>query len=99
MKIKTINQIKFDENIILTECVDGFWLYDETRGMNLSMKCKSESAALFEALQYYKNRSIEYENNLNLLRTKVLGFVELFVHDVDYGSSSDIPDTVLEINI
>lgn len=96
---KTINHIKLDETISITECTDGWWLYDTTRGMNLSLHAKTKDAAFFEALKYYQKRLIEHEKALKGLRAKVLGFVEMFVQEVDYDSSSDIPSTILEINI
>lgn len=96
---KVIKNIKFDDTLSLTECNDGFWLYDSIRGMNLSVRAKTDQAALFEALKYYQKRLAVTENNLNVLQGKVLGFIELFVHEVDYGSSSDIPSSILEINI
>ncbi len=42
--------------LVLSECHDGFWLYDETRGMNLSMRAKTAEAALVEALGYYQEQ-------------------------------------------
>lgn len=35
---KHINSTKLTETLTLSECSDGFWLYDKTRGMNLSMR-------------------------------------------------------------
>lgn len=29
------------KTLTLSECSDGFWLYDETRGMNLSMRART----------------------------------------------------------
>lgn len=49
---KTLNVKKLSDTISIAECTDGFWLYDETRGMNLSMRAKSSEAAMFEALEY-----------------------------------------------
>lgn len=47
---KVINSKVLTNTLSITECTDGFWLYDETRGMNLSMQAKSEEAAFVEAL-------------------------------------------------
>jgi hypothetical protein len=66
-----INMAKLDETISVTECKDGFWLYDTTRGMNLSMRAPTKDQAFFEALKYYQNRLLEVENDLNTLQGKV----------------------------
>ena len=76
-----------------------FYLWDCTKRMNLAMDAKSERDAFVLAIEYYQKRSIITENQLKSLQGKVLGFVELFVREVDYGSSTDIPSTVLEINV
>ena len=52
---------RLNGNTTLTECFNGFWLWDENRGMNLSMKAISEKAALVEALEYYQDRLLEVE--------------------------------------
>ena len=96
---KTIKHEKLTDTLALTERNDGFWLYDKTRGMNLSMSAKTEREAFIKALDYYQRRLISNELALDNLRSKVEGFVSLFVSEVEYGSSTDIPSTVLEVNI
>ena len=81
---KVLNSKKLSDTISITECTDGFWLYDETRGMNLSMQAKSSEAALFEALEYYQKRFQEVQNNYNSLKAKVDHFVGQ-VADPDCG--------------
>ena len=39
----------------------GFWLWDETQGMNLAMRSETERVALIDAIKYYQNRLIEVE--------------------------------------
>lgn len=96
---KVLNQVKLNATLTLSECTDGFWLYDTTRGRNLAMRVKNKDDAFIEALEYYQKRLKEHENALKALQTKVECFVSLFVHEVEYGSSTDIPDTVLEVVI
>lgn len=43
---KHINSTKLTETLTLSECSDGFWLYDKTRGMNLSMRAKNDTGCL-----------------------------------------------------
>ena len=53
----------------------GFWLWDETRGMNLSMRAKTSTAAFVEALEYYQERLAEVESNYKSLSERVDAFV------------------------
>jgi len=53
----------------------GFWLYDETRGMNLSMRAESETVAFVEALEYYQRRLLTVEAELKSINEKVDAFV------------------------
>jgi hypothetical protein len=62
---------------------DGFWLYDETRGMNLSMRALSEISAFMEALEYYQKRLKAVEKELCALRSKVENFVAQFRDEDD----------------
>jgi len=55
----------------------GFWLYDKTRGMNLSMKAESKEAAFIEAITYYQNRVTMVEEQFRKINTYVDDFVTL----------------------
>lgn len=59
----------------------GFWLYDETRGMNLSMRAESERDAFVEALHYYQERLTEIEKENATIKTKVDAFVSQFIEN------------------
>jgi len=48
----------------------GFWLYDDTREINLSMRAKTPQDALLEAVGYYQRRCAELEAERALLRNK-----------------------------
>lgn len=62
----------------------GFWLYDKTRGMNLSMRAKTERDAFVEALHYYQLRLANVEKEQAILTAKVDAFVAQFiVEDTD----------------
>lgn len=56
----------------------GFWLYDKTRGMNLSMRAKTSTDAFVEALTYYQERLAKVEQEYASLQTKVDAFVDQF---------------------
>lgn len=60
----------------------GFWLWDETRKMNLLMQAKDETEALVEALHYYQERLTQIEKEQQELKEKV-AFVSQFVEEKD----------------
>jgi hypothetical protein len=61
--------------------MDGFWLYDKTRGMNLSMRAKTKDDAFFGALKYYQRRLQEVEAAHKDLAAKVAAFVDQFTDE------------------
>lgn len=75
---KTINHTKLTETLTITECTDGFWLYDYTRGFNLAMRAKTEREAFVDALEYYQDRLIDLERAHNCLNKRVNDFVSQF---------------------
>lgn len=60
-----------------------YWLWDETRGMNLAMKADSERDAFIEALEYYQHRLKEIEGKYRELTKKVDSFLDQFKEDED----------------
>lgn len=68
--------MKYDETISLVERKNGFWLYDKTRGMNLSMRAKTKDDAFFEAIKYYQKRLATVEAELKTLSAKVDSFID-----------------------
>lgn len=69
------------ETFTITHCRDGYWLYDNTRGMNLSMRAESVEAAFTEALLYFQRRLRTVEQQHRSLKVKVEEFVEQFVDE------------------
>lgn len=59
----------------------GFWLYDITRGMNLSIRVESEREAFIDALEYYQERLLQAEGSLSALQSKVNTFVASVMPD------------------
>lgn len=78
---KTIKHTKLTETLAITECTDGWWLYDETLGMNLSMRAKTEQDAFVKALSYYQRRLKEVESAYKCLDSRVQAFVSQFTED------------------
>lgn len=80
---KVITHVHLTETLSLTECRDGFWLYDKTRGMNLSMRAKTPQDAFVEALSYYQRRLAQVEADYRDMKTKVEEFVGHFIEQDD----------------
>lgn len=59
----------------------GFWLYDKTRGMNLSMRAGTATDAFVEALTYYQDRLRTAEQDYKNLREKVDALVSQFMEN------------------
>ena len=78
---KILTNIKLNGTLELTEAKDGFWLYDETRGMNLAMRANTAQDAFVEALEYYQRRLNELERSYYSLHGKVETFVNSFTED------------------
>ena len=83
MSKKPIASTKLSDTLTISECHDGIWLYDETRGMNLAMKAKTRDEAFTDALSYYQERLSKVEKEYRTLQSKVLTFVEKFVDTED----------------
>ncbi|HAN3822070.1 TPA: hypothetical protein IFA33_000621 [Escherichia coli] len=80
---KVINYTVLSKSLSISQCTDGYWLYDETRGMNLAMQEKTTDAAYLKALEYYQKRLKEVENDYNNLKAKVDNFVGQFIEEDD----------------
>ena len=83
MAQRSIRNINLTDTLILSECKNGWWLYDKVVGMNLGIRCKSPDAAFVEALTYYQERLTLAEENLKSLSEKVEIFVDQFVTEDD----------------
>lgn len=80
---KVINHTDLTGTLTITECTDGFWLYDYTRGMNLAMRAKTEREAFVDALEYYQKRLSDLERAHNCLNKRVNDFVSQFKDEDD----------------
>lgn len=77
---KNVHVVK-TETFTITQCQDGYWLYDKTRGMNLAMRAESIEAAFTEALLYFQRRLQTVEQEHRSLKVKVAEFVGQFVDE------------------
>lgn len=78
---KFISSVKLSDTLSMGLYSDGYWLHDKTRGMNLSMRAKTQEQAFVEALTYYQRRLLEVESKYKSLSAKVDSFVSQFVED------------------
>lgn len=62
--------------LTLSQLTDGWWLWDATRQMNLSMHAPSPEEAFIETISYYQRRLTQVEEELKTLKLKVEAFVE-----------------------
>lgn len=85
MAQKAISFTQLSDTLSIGEFNDGFWLYDETRGMNLAMRAKSRDEAFTEALTYYQKRLKKLEEKHGDLVRKVNSFIGQFSEEEDDG--------------
>ena len=78
---KSISHKKLTDTLSLTELKSGFWLYDRTRGMNVSMRANTEEDAFVETITYYQKRLANIESEYNVLKTKVDAFIGTIIID------------------
>lgn len=76
MAAKAIRSIILTDTLTISECKDGYWLYDKTRGMNLAMRAKTEQEAYVQALTYYQKRCADIELKKKKLYDSVNNFID-----------------------
>lgn len=77
MAEKPISTINLTDTLSISECRDGFWIYDKTRGCNLAMRAKTERDAFVEVISYYQKRTKEVEAEFKILNDAVQNFVSI----------------------
>lgn len=78
---KAIRNVFKIDTLSLTECNDGYYLYDTVLGMNISMRAKTEQDVFIQSLLYYQRRLIEVKSDYNDLKNKVDSFLSQFDRD------------------
>lgn len=89
---KDIEHKQLTGTIELTECRDGFWLYDATRRMSLATGAETPEAAFVEALEYYQNRLAAAEAKNKELEQELF----IFASDVIYFENNKMPDWIVD---
>lgn len=75
MAQRAIQTITLSDTLSLSECRDGWWLYDETQGMNLAMRANTREEALLDALTFYQQYLALAEKRYKDLENAVHPFV------------------------
>lgn len=78
---KAIRNVFKTDTLSLTECTDGYYLYDTVLGQNISMYAKTEQDAYIESLTYYQKRLKEVKIDYKTLNDKVKNFLCQFKED------------------
>lgn len=76
--MKTPNIVIFKNDTITLYKTEkrGFWLWDETRKINLSVSAVNEQAAFVECIMYYQQRLKEVESNYHAMQSRLHAFME-----------------------
>ena len=76
MSAPPIKSEQLSPTLILSELKNGFWLWDDTRQMNLAMRATTERDAFLEAIEYYQERLLRVEAEHRTLSKAVDAFVQ-----------------------
>jgi hypothetical protein len=72
---KAIRNVFKTDKFLLSECSDGYYLYDYVVGMNISMRAKSEQDACIEVLLWYQKQLATAKLDYKILNDKVQNFI------------------------
>ena len=80
---KAIKHVFKTNKFQLSECSDGFYLYDYVQGYNIVMRAKTEQEACIEALEWYQKRLNIAKEDYKTLSNKVDSFLKQFIDEDD----------------
>jgi hypothetical protein len=80
---KAIRNVFKTDRLILTECTDGYYLWDHVAGFNIAIHAKSEQQALIDGLNYYQSYHSKLKKEHKDLNDKVQNFLSQFERDDD----------------
>ncbi len=75
---KAIRNIFKTDTLILTECTDGYYLFDKVAGFNIAIHAKTEQQALINGLNYYQRFHSQLKKDYEELNNKVENFLSQF---------------------
>jgi len=80
---KALRNVFKTETLVLTECSDGYYLWDKVAGFNIAIHAKSEQQALIDGLEYYQKYHSKLQKEYNELNNKVESFISQFDDEDD----------------
>ena len=86
---KAIRNVFKTDTLTLTECTDGYYLWDKVAGFNITIHAKSEQQALIEGLEYYQKYHSKLKHDYKELKGKVDNFLSQFVDRFDDLTDKD----------
>lgn len=79
-KIKSVFKT---DTLVLTECTDGYYLWDKVAGFNIAIHAKTEQEALIDGLKYYQTYHSKLKKDYKELNDKVESFLCQFDREED----------------
>lgn len=80
---KVIKNVFKTNTLTLTECTNGYYLWDTVAGFNISIHAKSEQQALIDGLEYYQRYHSKLKKEHKELNDKVENFLCQFDKEED----------------
>jgi len=80
---KAIRNVFKTDTLTLTECTDGYYLWDKVAGFNIAIHAKSEQQALIDGLDYYQRYHSKLKKEYKELNDKVESFLCQFNREED----------------
>lgn len=83
MGTKALIQEKLTDTLTLSQCIDGYWIYDAQLGYNTAMHCKTEREAFISTINDYKERLIALKNTNKVLMVASKNFLESVAEELE----------------
>lgn len=80
---KAIKNVFKTDTLVLTECTDGYYLWDKVAGFNIAIHAKTEQEALIDGLKYYQTSHHKLKKDYKELNDKVESFLCQFDREED----------------
>jgi len=80
---RAIRNVFKTDTLTLTECTDGYYLWDNVASFNIAIHAKSEQQALIDGLNYYQNYHSKLKKEHKDLNDKVQNFLSQFEREDD----------------
>lgn len=75
--MKAIREVFRLDTLVMHECTDGYYLYDNVAGINISMRAKTERDAFIEAIKYYQSITQKLVDENLSLNSKIDSIIDI----------------------